>query len=361
MAQQLRQQGAAPPRRATADLAAPGRRAPRPACGMRMRRAAAGSNGTRPPDSSSGSGAASGSGGGSSSGGEGRTPRAPAPQQAQATLEAGGSEPWGLASELQLLSTWWPEARRTFPAVPWGPNDLVKVMGASLAAAALFGVLSAALLRAPPPPDAAAAADALGPALRHLAREGLLAALLPGAVMVALARFAPRRAGLLQARWEPAWVARTGALCALLFPLVDPLLYHAWAPLAEAAFGPAAPSALVAEVHAAAAAGDWRALGAHLLASGVVGPIWEEVFWRGFFLASLTKVLPLPACAAASALGFAALHQSPANFVPLLLLGGSCDALYLRTHNLLPPLLLHCLWNSSQLLAVALLGKPEFV
>ncbi len=85
------------------------------------------------------------------------------------------------------------------------------------------------------------------------------------------------------------------------------------------------------------------------------------MFWRGFFLASLTKVLPLPACVLFSSLNFAALHLSPFNFAPLLLLSAACDALYLRTHNLLPPLALHCLWNAGQLLAVAFLGKQEFV
>ena len=85
------------------------------------------------------------------------------------------------------------------------------------------------------------------------------------------------------------------------------------------------------------------------------------MFWRGFFLASLTKVLPPRACVAASAANFAALHLSPPNFAPLLLLGATCDALYLRSASLVPPLLLHCLWNSGQLLGVALLGKRDFV
>jgi membrane protease YdiL (CAAX protease family) len=60
-------------------------------------------------------------------------------------------------------------------------------------------------------------------------------------------------------------------------------------------------------------------------------------------------------------MNFAALHLSPRSFPSLLLLSGAADALYLRTHNLLPPLLLHCLWNASQLLAIAFLGKQEFV
>lgn len=86
------------------------------------------------------------------------------------------------------------------------------------------------------------------------------------------------------------------------------------------------------------------------------------MFFRGFFLAALTKVLPLPACVAVSALTFAALHLSPPNFAPLLVLGAACDLLFLRSGgNLAAPLLLHGAWNTSQVLAIALLHKEAFV
>jgi membrane protease YdiL (CAAX protease family) len=93
----------------------------------------------------------------------------------------------------------------------------------------------------------------------------------------------------------------------------------------------------------------------------LAAPHPKKVFWRGFFLASLTKVLPPPAAAAASSLNFAALHLSPAAGPSLLLLSGCCDALYLRSHNLAAPLLLHGAWNAAQVLGVAFLGKQEFV
>lgn len=98
----------------------------------------------------------------------------------------------------------------------------------------------------------------------------------------------------------------------------------------------------------------------HLLAF----PCWlaMQVFWRGFFLTALTKVLPVPACIGLSALNFATLHLSPHNFLPLLVLGATCDCLYLRSGgNLLPPLLLHGLWNTAQVLQIALWQKDTFV
>lgn len=91
-------------------------------------------------------------------------------------------------------------------------------------------------------------------------------------------------------------------------------------------------------------------------------PPCPQVFWRGFFLTALTKVLPIPACIGLSAFNFAALHLSPHNFLPLLVLGATCDCLYLRSGgNLLAPLLLHGLWNTSQVLQIALLHKDTFV
>lgn len=107
-----------------------------------------------------------------------------------------------------------------------------------------------------------------------------------------------------------------------------------------------------------------KAMSQHVLTQAVLllCCLPAQVFWRGFFLTALTKVLPAPACVALSALNFAALHLSPHNFLPLLVLGATCDCLYLRSGgNLLTPLLLHGLWNTSQVLQVALLHKENFV
>ncbi|KAJ9533874.1 hypothetical protein QJQ45_026963 [Haematococcus lacustris] len=174
-----------------------------------------------------------------------------------------------------------------------------------------------------------------------------------------------RALGLFSLRLTPGWAAATALLCLLLFPAVDPLAASAWAGLLQAALGPGALDNAGGAVLVAAVQGSWQAgaagpLALHALASGLLGPLWEEVFWRGFFLTSLTKVLPLPACVAASSLGFAALHLTPSNALPLLLLAPAGDLLYLRSRSLGPSLMLHAAWNLGQLLAVAL-GKEAFV
>lgn len=86
-----------------------------------------------------------------------------------------------------------------------------------------------------------------------------------------------------------------------------------------------------------------------------------QMFWRGFFLASMTRVLPLPACVAVSSGVFAALHYAPGNLLPVFALSALCDLLYLRTSTLAAPLLLHSAWNAYQLIGIAFLGKDTFV
>jgi hypothetical protein len=85
------------------------------------------------------------------------------------------------------------------------------------------------------------------------------------------------------------------------------------------------------------------------------------VFWRGFLLASFTKVLPLPLAVAFSSFNFATMHLSAHNFLPLLLLSACCDVMYLRTANLAPSMLFHASWNAYQLVAICAFGKPDFV
>ncbi len=86
-----------------------------------------------------------------------------------------------------------------------------------------------------------------------------------------------------------------------------------------------------------------------------------QTFWRGFFLASMTRVLPLPGCVALSSCAFAALHLGPGNLLPIAVLSAACDSLYLRSGSLAAPLVFHAGWNAYQLAGILLAGKDSFV
>jgi hypothetical protein len=284
----------------------------------------------------------------------------------------------------------WQRIRADFPRPPWGPAGLLRVGGFSLAAAAAFAGADALLIA---PLTAADPSSPRAAALAHLAREGALAALLPGAVFLALqpdlraaaaaereeAPPAAAAAFRLAAWWTGpearSWLAQALVTAAVAFPLAEPVLSTATAHVIDAlsggGAGAAAPlssssssssSSLAAAVRAAADAGDWPSVGAHAAASAVLAPVWEEVFWRGFFLASLARVLPPGAAVGASAAGFAALHLGALSPPSLALLGACCDILYLRSGgNLAAPLLFHGLWNGVQVAAVALGIKEDFL
>jgi membrane protease YdiL (CAAX protease family) len=257
----------------------------------------------------------------------------------------------------------------------------VRVAAFSVAAAAAFAAADALLIS-----PAAGDDDARLMALVHLAREGALAALLPSAVWLALKPDLDRSAAKAAeaggaaprpfrlAAWLPSstpdsynWATQALITAAVAFPLAE---------LIGAAVDGAFPrdgggADLAAAVRAAAASGDRLSVAAHAFASGALAPIWEEVFWRGFFVASLARVVLLAKGAkkeaglgvvAASAIGFSALHLSPRAAPSLALLGACCDLLYLRSGgNLAGPLLFHGLWNTGQVLLVAAGVKDTFL
>lgn len=287
-----------------------------------------------------------------------------------ASTTAAAQQPGALWCQGIAAGSFVQEVQQSFPRVTWQPAELVKVLSYALPAAVaavginsqlpglLTGLSSSSIQGAPATAvQGEAAADSIQQlALLHLSQEAVLALLLPTACRLALG---PR---VTAAEGSSYWAVQTLGTCLLLFPLVDLGLSSLWQPAAEVLFGPAPANPLVETLQQAGSSGQFTAVAEHCLASGLLGPFWEEVFWRGFFLTALTKVLPIPACIGLSALNFAALHLSPVNFLPLLVLGATCDCLYLRSGgNLLAPLLLHGLWNTSQVLQIALLHKDTFV
>ncbi|GLC60359.1 hypothetical protein PLESTB_001603800 [Pleodorina starrii] len=258
----------------------------------------------------------------------------------------------------QLLAN----AKRVFPKVPWGPSQLAQVMGWSAALA----VLSATTAATTPQASALLASDEIrSAAVRHLGLETLCCCLAVAVLFMGLRRSKPRSAGLFKYDMDPKLALAVAALAAVSYPLADPVLHSIWSDVEKAtglsAYIPDPGVGLVTQLRGCVEAGDGLSIAMHLAASCVVGPLWEETFWRGFFLASMTRVLPLPGCVALSSLSFAALHLGPGNLLPIAALSAACDALYLRTGSLAAPLAFHAGWNAYQLAGILLVGKDSFV
>jgi len=89
----------------------------------------------------------------------------------------------------------------------------------------------------------------------------------------------------------------------------------------------------------------------------VAAPMFEEIFFRGFLLPSLTRYLPVWGAIIASGFLFALAHLSFSEVLPLATLGIVLGIVYTRSRNLLSSMLLHSLWNSGTLLSLFILGS----
>ena len=102
---------------------------------------------------------------------------------------------------------------------------------------------------------------------------------------------------------------------------------------------------------------DKVALAIFFFTASVAAPVFEEVIFRGFLLASLTRYLPVWGTILASSLLFSLAHLSLSEVLPLTTLGIVLGVVYTRSRNLLAPILLHSLWNSGTLLSLFVLGS----
>lgn len=89
----------------------------------------------------------------------------------------------------------------------------------------------------------------------------------------------------------------------------------------------------------------------------VAAPMFEEIFFRGFLLPSLTRYLPVWGAIVASGFLFALAHLSFSEVLPLATLGIVLGIVYTRSRNLLASMLLHGLWNAGTLLSLFVLGS----
>lgn len=92
-----------------------------------------------------------------------------------------------------------------------------------------------------------------------------------------------------------------------------------------------------------------------LTVTSVLAPLLEETVFRGFLLTSLTKFMPTPAAVVVSSVAFGAAHLSARDFPQLFALGLVLGFSYVRSRNLLTPMMIHAMWNGTVLTILFLL------
>jgi membrane protease YdiL (CAAX protease family) len=94
-----------------------------------------------------------------------------------------------------------------------------------------------------------------------------------------------------------------------------------------------------------------------LFTGGLIAPIAEEVFFRGFVFAGLYRHLGLRRAIVLSAILFALVHILPTSWPPIFVLGVLFALLYERTGSIWPAVALHGAINSISFLALYVLGR----
>ncbi|KAM6557621.1 hypothetical protein CsatB_004640 [Cannabis sativa] len=156
-----------------------------------------------------------------------------------------------------------------------------------------------------------------------------------------LSRFRPLPPDWFRFSFKGNWYIDVALGC-LMFPLVNGLSHFN---LKLLPLFPSTPVTL-SSVEQSVVACDRVAMALYAIVVSVCAPVWEEIVFRGFLLPSLTKYMPVWCAILVSSVVFAMAHFNVQKMLPLIFLGVVMGAVFARSRNLLPSMLLHSLWNS---------------
>ena len=248
--------------------------------------------------------------------------------------------------------------------VPWGGGVVAGGMAAWVSAFAVTGLVLTPLLATElglldPGVPASGLSPARGPYLLLL--NQLLTTGLSLGALLAVVRWATRERGeeedapgrvdlLLLDPGAPAWRLEDGWLTwALIGCAATPVAVGLTAGAVGALGLQDSAASGTADVVVSTLSLDPRADAALFAVTSVLAPGMEEVVFRGFLLASLTKWLePVPAVLVSAGF-FGCAHLSARDLPELVAVGTVLGVVYLRSKNLLTPIIVHSFWNSGVL------------
>lgn len=232
------------------------------------------------------------------------------------------------------------------PQIPWGISKILQVMFLWLLAYLLVGQVAVPVVLAMLGLDRDDLSSR-GYAVLHLGLD--LSELLVTMLILwrCLKEYRPRALGLFPVRLRGWWLLYVMLACGI-FPFVD------WLAQQSVMWFPTDSDVWTTQLEQSFIGGDWITNVAYFLVVSICAPIWEEAIFRGFLLISLTKFLSARMAVLVSSLLFALCHFRLQTFAPLLVLGVVFSIVFLKTRNLLPPVLLHSLWNIYVLMNLVL-------
>lgn len=230
------------------------------------------------------------------------------------------------------------EEEAGLPHIPWGITKVLQVMFLWLLAYLLVGQVAVPVALALAGLDRDELSSR-GYAVLHLGLDvsELLVTLL--ILWRCLKDYRPLQLGLFPLRFRGVWNYLTVLAACAIFPAVD------WLAQQSVGWFPTDADVWTTQLEQSFIGGDWVTNVAYFAVVSICAPIWEEAIFRGFLLMSLTKFFSARVAVLVSSLLFALCHFRLQTFAPLFILGVVFSMVFLKTRNLLPPVLLHSLWN----------------
>lgn len=237
--------------------------------------------------------------------------------------------------------------------VPWGAREAVLGMMGWAGSFVAVGLAFLPLIREYAGPGGFAALTQQDKALLALANQVVATAAGIGVVNFAVREFRPLPPGLLRVDLAAPFRKPDGwAAWALLGVLAAPAVVVAAGALVDA-LGVSDPSGRgTADAVSEILSLDGTTFASLFATTAVLAPALEETVFRGFLLPSLAKFMPTPAAVALSSVAFGLVHLSPRDTPQLTALGVLLGFSYVRSRNLLTPMLIHGAWNGTVLVVL---------
>ena len=105
---------------------------------------------------------------------------------------------------------------------------------------------------------------------------------------------------------------------------------------------------------------DGVTFGSLFVTTAILAPLLEETVFRGFLLPSLAKYVGTPAAVVLSSVAFGLVHFAARDTPQLTALGMLLGFAYVRSGNLLAPMIIHGAWNGTVLTILYLLTAAGY-
>ena len=215
------------------------------------------------------------------------------------------------------------------PRVPWSATDAL-VAYALVLFVTLASIVSVTWLADTD------GQDTIAPSLT------IAVALLQGLLVLAAWYFGIRRYG---APWSALGLVRARLRWVILIPLAGVIVSFAFTAIYVLLVTAAGIESMLPPQVPGGALGEGPARVINVAVIGVLGPLTEEIFFRGFLLVAMVAAIGLQRGAIVGSAMFALMHRDVAVMVPVFMTGLILAWLYLKTGSIWPPLVAHSTQN----------------